>query len=107
VAAPAGSKPFTLRGDPFERADEEGIGYDTWRFERVFAVVLAQAFVAKWLHSFRDLRRPRPSASTRSWTSSPPVAPAATERKNADGRDLLPQGSRVDPRRPWWEGPKP
>ena len=47
-------KLFTVRGDPFERADEEGIGYDTWRLERAFALVPAQAFVANWLQSFKQ-----------------------------------------------------
>ena len=47
-------KLFTLRGDPFERADHEGIGYATWRFERLFALVPAQAYVAQWLTSFKD-----------------------------------------------------
>src|SRR5262249_32602248 len=56
-------KLFTLRGDPFERADEEGIGYDTWRAERVFALVPAQAFVSKWLQSFKQFL-PRQKAAT-------------------------------------------
>ena len=56
-------KLFTLRGDPFERADEEAIGYRTWRFERIFALVPAQAFVAQWLQSFRDFP-PRQKAAT-------------------------------------------
>ena len=61
-----------MRGDPFERADEEGIGYATWRFERVFAPVPAQAFVANWLQSFKEFP-PRQKAATfgidRSWRS--------------------------------------
>jgi arylsulfatase len=56
-------KLFTLRGDPFERADEEGIGYDAWRIERAFALVPAQAFVASWLRSFKDFP-PRQKAAT-------------------------------------------
>jgi arylsulfatase A-like enzyme len=47
-------KLFTLRGDPFERADHEGIGYDRWRIDHVFLLVPAQAFVANWLQSFRE-----------------------------------------------------
>jgi arylsulfatase len=46
-------KLFSLRADPFERADHEGIDYERWRLERVFLLVPAQAFVAKWLESFR------------------------------------------------------
>jgi arylsulfatase len=45
-------KLFSLRADPFERADKEGIGYDQWRLERVFLLVPAQAYVAEWLQSF-------------------------------------------------------
>ena len=54
---------FTLRGDPFERADEEGIGYDAWRIERLFALVPAQAYVAQWLESFKAFP-PRQKAAT-------------------------------------------
>ena len=56
-------KLFTVRGDPFERADEEGIGYDAWRAERLFALVPAQAFVANWLQSFKEFP-PRQKAAT-------------------------------------------
>ena len=56
-------KLFTLRGDPFERADEDGIGYQTWRFNRVFALVPAQAYVAQWLQSFREFP-PRQKAAS-------------------------------------------
>jgi arylsulfatase A-like enzyme len=56
-------KLFTLRGDPFERADEEGIGYDAWRIERVFALMPAQAFVANWLQSFKEFP-PRQKAAS-------------------------------------------
>ena len=45
-------KLFTLRGDPFERADHEGIGYARWRIDRAFMLVPAQAYVSKWLQSF-------------------------------------------------------
>ena len=47
-------KIFTLRGDPFERADHEGIDYPRWRLERAFVLVPAQAFVQNWLTSFKD-----------------------------------------------------
>ena len=47
-------KLFTLRGDPFERADHEGIDYPRWRLERAFVLVPAQAFVQNWLMSFKD-----------------------------------------------------
>jgi arylsulfatase len=45
-------KLFTLRGDPFERADREGMDYLRWRFERIFLLVPAQAYVGNWLKSF-------------------------------------------------------
>lgn len=47
-------KLFSLRADPFERADEEGIDYARWRLERVFLLVPAQAYVGQWLQSFRQ-----------------------------------------------------
>jgi arylsulfatase len=47
-------KLFTLRADPFERADHEGMDYRHWRVERMFALVPAQAYVMQWLQSFRD-----------------------------------------------------
>ncbi len=45
---------FNLRTDPFERADHEGMGYGRWRAERMFALAPAQAFVGKWLQSFKE-----------------------------------------------------
>jgi arylsulfatase len=45
---------FTLRGDPFERADHEGIGYDRWRIDHLFLLVPAQTYVATWLRSFQE-----------------------------------------------------
>jgi arylsulfatase A-like enzyme len=47
-------KLFTLRGDPFERADQEAIDYGRWRAERVFLLMPAQAFVLQWISSFKD-----------------------------------------------------
>jgi arylsulfatase A-like enzyme len=47
-------KLFSLRADPFERADHEGIDYAHWRMERIFLLVPAQAFVANWLQSFKE-----------------------------------------------------
>ncbi len=47
-------KLFTLRGDPFERADHDSILYDNWRVERAFVLVPAQAYVGNWLQSFKD-----------------------------------------------------
>ncbi len=47
-------KLFSLRADPFERADHEGMDYPRWRIDRIFALVPAQAFVAQWLQSFKE-----------------------------------------------------
>ena len=47
-------KLFNLRTDPFERADHEGMGYQRWRAERMYALAPAQGYVAKWLQSFKD-----------------------------------------------------
>jgi arylsulfatase len=47
-------KLFCLRTDPFERADHEAMDYGHWRFDRVFALVPAQAFVAKHLETYKE-----------------------------------------------------
>lgn len=47
-------KLFTLRGDPFERADHESGNYERWRVDRTFVLVPAQAFVAKHLETYKD-----------------------------------------------------
>ena len=44
----------SLRSDPFERAHHDSILYDKWRLERAFVLVPAQAYVSKWLQSFKD-----------------------------------------------------
>ena len=47
-------KLFTLRADPFERAAHEGLGYKQWRLDHTFLMGPAQAFVGKWLESFKE-----------------------------------------------------
>ena len=47
-------KLFDLYADPFEIGDHEAIGYQRWRFERMFALAPAQAYVAQFLETFRD-----------------------------------------------------
>ena len=47
-------KLFNLRRDPFERADHEAMGYKRWRIDRVFLLVPAQAYVGKFLSTFRE-----------------------------------------------------
>jgi arylsulfatase len=45
---------FDLRADPFEKAQNESISYADWQVHRVFLLVPAQAYVGKWISSFKD-----------------------------------------------------
>ncbi|MBY3027085.1 arylsulfatase [Rhizobium leguminosarum] len=45
-------KLMDLRADPFERAEAESGAYELWRIEHAFALVPAQAFVAKHLQTY-------------------------------------------------------
>ena len=47
-------KIFNLRSDPFEKADHNSIYYNDWLVRRVFLLVPAQIFVARWIQSFRE-----------------------------------------------------
>ncbi len=47
-------KLFNIRSDPFERADHEAPGYADWRARRLYALVPAQAYVAKFLATFKE-----------------------------------------------------
>jgi arylsulfatase len=47
-------KVINLRADPFERAQHEGMGYKRYWIDRVYLLVPAQAFVARWLTSFKE-----------------------------------------------------
>ena len=47
-------KLFNLRSDPFEKADQNSIYYNDWLIRRVFLLVPAQVFVARWIQSFRE-----------------------------------------------------
>jgi arylsulfatase len=47
-------KIFNLRSDPFEKADHVGFGYTKWRADRLFLLVPAQEYVAKFLGTFRE-----------------------------------------------------
>ncbi len=47
-------KIFNLRSDPFETADHEGMDYKRWRVERLFLLVPAQQYVAKFLATFKE-----------------------------------------------------
>jgi len=43
-----------LRSDPFERAEYEGMDYNHWYADHMFAIAPAGAYVGQWLQSFRD-----------------------------------------------------
>ena len=45
---------FNLRSDPFEKADKNSIYYNDWLLRRVFLLVPAQGYVAKWIQSFKE-----------------------------------------------------
>lgn len=47
-------KLFDIKGDPFERAQTDAGEYDRWRVEHAFALVPAQAYVAKHLQTYVD-----------------------------------------------------
>ena len=55
-------KLYNLRADPFEKATTS-IYYGDWSAHRMFMLVPAQAFVAKWLESFKDFP-PRSKAAS-------------------------------------------
>jgi arylsulfatase len=55
-------KLFNLRSDPYERADE-AMDYNRWRVEHAFALVPAQAYVGRFLATFRDFP-PRQKAAS-------------------------------------------
>jgi arylsulfatase len=47
-------KIFNLRADPFEKADVVGMDYRRWRIDRLFLLVPAQEYVAKFLGTFKE-----------------------------------------------------
>ena len=47
-------KLFNLRRDPFERADHESIGYDTWRVERIYMLAPGAAYVGQFIATFQE-----------------------------------------------------
>ncbi|MFN0243940.1 MAG: arylsulfatase [Planctomycetota bacterium] len=56
-------KLFDLRADPFERAQTDAGDYARWRVEHAFALVPAQAYVAKHLATYREFPpRQRPGS---------------------------------------------
>ncbi|RWO26117.1 arylsulfatase [Mesorhizobium sp.] len=56
-------KLFDIKGDPFERAQTDAGEYDRWRVEHAFALVPAQAYVAKHLQTYVEFPpRQRPGS---------------------------------------------
>jgi arylsulfatase len=47
-------KIFNLRSDPFEQAEEIGIGYAKWRLDRTFLLVPAQQYIGQFLATFKE-----------------------------------------------------
>jgi arylsulfatase len=47
-------KIFNLRTDPYERADITSNTYYDWLIDRVYLLVPAQAYVGKFLQTFKD-----------------------------------------------------
>ncbi len=47
-------KLFDIYADPFERADHDAGDYDRWRVEHAYALVPAQAFVARHLATYQE-----------------------------------------------------
>jgi arylsulfatase len=47
-------KLFSVRSDPFERADHEAGGYDRWYIDHLFVMVPAQAFVARHVATYKE-----------------------------------------------------
>ena len=43
-----------LRMDPFERAEHESIGYDTWWVDHMFVFAPAASYVGEWVQSFNE-----------------------------------------------------
>ncbi len=47
-------KLFNLRSDPFEEADQIGIGYSAWRTKHMFLLVPARVFVEQFFATFKE-----------------------------------------------------
>jgi arylsulfatase A-like enzyme len=54
---------YDLRADPFERAREEGFGYNLWAMERAFYVVPVQGIVKQFVDTLKDFPPRQLSAS--------------------------------------------
>jgi arylsulfatase len=54
---------YNLRMDPYERADITSNTYFQWLFERIYLLVPAQAYIGKFLDTFKEYP-PRQKADT-------------------------------------------
>jgi arylsulfatase len=54
---------FNLRTDPYERAQITSNTYYEWLFERAFLVTPAQAYVRRFLESFKEFPQRQKAAS--------------------------------------------
>ncbi len=43
-----------LRMDPFEKANDESIGYPDWWVDHMFMIAPSAAYVGQWLQSFKE-----------------------------------------------------
>jgi arylsulfatase len=67
---------YNLRADPFERGTES-VYYSGRQVQRAFLMVPAQAYVAKWLQSFKEFRiRQKPASFNLDDVMSKLTAPA-------------------------------
>jgi arylsulfatase A-like enzyme len=71
---------YNLRADPFEKATRS-IYYGDWSAHRMFMFVPAQAFVAKWLESFKEFP-PRAKAASFSISDAMQKITTATPNEN-------------------------
>ena len=63
VRAPARPLIFNLRRDPYERATITSNTYHDWQIDRAFLLVPAQAYVGKFLETFKEFP-PRQKAAS-------------------------------------------
>ncbi len=56
-------KIFNLRTDPYERADITSNTYYDWLLDHAFPLVPAQAYVGKFLETFKDYPQRQKAAS--------------------------------------------
>ena len=54
---------FNLRSDPYERADVTSNTYYDWVMDHIFAIVPAQAYVARFLGTFKEYPQRQKAAS--------------------------------------------